>query len=217
MSGAIPPPPQYAFMAWYLVKHRDNFTFYKTSSIAVGSCSRDFGFRFSARKPAIMIEMFHVFPQFIGANSGTAISIKTQLFASFHRSLNSVIISTRPFDTEKKSLHKVRNRSSECSRNEKQCSVLSEADITLNRCFIFFFYVTLGFIIVSTEVCYFAVYWAAGIHTLTACFRKLHRNITSPAIAIHLNWSVSQPKFCMHLLFCMRATCSTHITLYSSL
>jgi len=27
MSGAIPPLPQYAFIAWYLVKHRDNFTF----------------------------------------------------------------------------------------------------------------------------------------------------------------------------------------------
>jgi hypothetical protein len=27
MSGAIPPLPQYAFMAWYLVKHRDKFTF----------------------------------------------------------------------------------------------------------------------------------------------------------------------------------------------
>jgi hypothetical protein len=28
MSGAIHPFPQYAFMAWCLVKHRDNFTFY---------------------------------------------------------------------------------------------------------------------------------------------------------------------------------------------
>jgi hypothetical protein len=28
MSGAIPPLPQYAFLAWCLVKkHRDNFTF----------------------------------------------------------------------------------------------------------------------------------------------------------------------------------------------
>jgi hypothetical protein len=26
MSGAIPPLPQYAFMAWCLVKHRDDFT-----------------------------------------------------------------------------------------------------------------------------------------------------------------------------------------------
>jgi len=25
MSGAMPPFPQYAFMAWCLVKHRDNF------------------------------------------------------------------------------------------------------------------------------------------------------------------------------------------------
>jgi hypothetical protein len=28
MRGATLPLPQYAFMAWYLVKHRDNFTFY---------------------------------------------------------------------------------------------------------------------------------------------------------------------------------------------
>jgi len=27
IRGAIPPLPQYVFMAWYLVKHRDNFTF----------------------------------------------------------------------------------------------------------------------------------------------------------------------------------------------
>jgi hypothetical protein len=27
MRGAIPPLLQYAFMAWYLVKHRDNFIF----------------------------------------------------------------------------------------------------------------------------------------------------------------------------------------------
>jgi hypothetical protein len=27
MRGAIPQLPQYAFMAWCLVKHRDNFTF----------------------------------------------------------------------------------------------------------------------------------------------------------------------------------------------
>jgi hypothetical protein len=27
MCGAVPPLPQYAFMAWCLVKQRDNFTF----------------------------------------------------------------------------------------------------------------------------------------------------------------------------------------------
>jgi hypothetical protein len=26
MHGAVPPLPQYVFMAWCLVKHRDNFT-----------------------------------------------------------------------------------------------------------------------------------------------------------------------------------------------
>jgi hypothetical protein len=25
LRGAIPPPLQYVFVAWYLVKHRDNF------------------------------------------------------------------------------------------------------------------------------------------------------------------------------------------------
>jgi hypothetical protein len=28
MRGIIPPLPQQVFTAWYLVKHRDNFTFY---------------------------------------------------------------------------------------------------------------------------------------------------------------------------------------------
>jgi hypothetical protein len=27
MGGAIPPFHQYVFMAWYLVKHKENFTF----------------------------------------------------------------------------------------------------------------------------------------------------------------------------------------------
>jgi hypothetical protein len=27
MRGAITPLPQYLFVAWYLVKHRDKFTF----------------------------------------------------------------------------------------------------------------------------------------------------------------------------------------------
>jgi hypothetical protein len=38
MRGAIPPLPQYAFMAWCLVKHRDNFTFlplFHTSATSV--------------------------------------------------------------------------------------------------------------------------------------------------------------------------------------
>jgi hypothetical protein len=28
MSGAIPPFPKYIFMAWCVIKYRDNFTFY---------------------------------------------------------------------------------------------------------------------------------------------------------------------------------------------
>jgi len=27
LRAAVPPPLQYVFMAWCLVKHRDNFTF----------------------------------------------------------------------------------------------------------------------------------------------------------------------------------------------
>jgi hypothetical protein len=32
MLGAILPLPQYVFMTWCLVKHRDNFTFYLYSA-----------------------------------------------------------------------------------------------------------------------------------------------------------------------------------------
>jgi len=28
MCGAVPPLPQYVFMAWYIVKHGDTLTFY---------------------------------------------------------------------------------------------------------------------------------------------------------------------------------------------
>jgi len=28
MRGAVPLHPQYVFMAWCVVKHRDNFTFF---------------------------------------------------------------------------------------------------------------------------------------------------------------------------------------------
>jgi hypothetical protein len=31
MSGAIPPLPQYAFIAWCLVKHRGNFNYEQIS------------------------------------------------------------------------------------------------------------------------------------------------------------------------------------------
>jgi hypothetical protein len=33
MRGAIPPLPRYAFMAWCLVKHRDNFALQKSHSL----------------------------------------------------------------------------------------------------------------------------------------------------------------------------------------
>jgi hypothetical protein len=35
MSGAIPPFPEYTFMAWCLVKHRDNFTTITTTTTVV--------------------------------------------------------------------------------------------------------------------------------------------------------------------------------------
>jgi hypothetical protein len=35
MRGAIPPLPQYVFMAWCLVKHRDNFTFTFTLNVVL--------------------------------------------------------------------------------------------------------------------------------------------------------------------------------------
>jgi hypothetical protein len=38
MRGAIPPLPQFVFMAWCLVKHRDNFTFTLTSYAVLFTC-----------------------------------------------------------------------------------------------------------------------------------------------------------------------------------
>jgi hypothetical protein len=35
MRGAVPPLPQYVFMAWCLAKHRDNFNFYRSSSLCL--------------------------------------------------------------------------------------------------------------------------------------------------------------------------------------
>jgi hypothetical protein len=35
MHGAIPPLPQYAFMAWCLDKHRDNFAFIITIFVVI--------------------------------------------------------------------------------------------------------------------------------------------------------------------------------------
>jgi hypothetical protein len=40
--GAIPQLPQYIFMAWCLVKHRDNFTFYLPNSVGhMGGTAND--------------------------------------------------------------------------------------------------------------------------------------------------------------------------------
>jgi hypothetical protein len=35
MRGAILPLPQYAFMAWCLVKHREKFTFYRSPIVFI--------------------------------------------------------------------------------------------------------------------------------------------------------------------------------------
>jgi hypothetical protein len=35
MRGAIPPLPQYVFVAWCLVKHRENFTFTFTFTFGI--------------------------------------------------------------------------------------------------------------------------------------------------------------------------------------
>jgi hypothetical protein len=41
MNGAIPPLLQYAFMAWCLVKHRDNFTFTLSLPLPFYNCKYD--------------------------------------------------------------------------------------------------------------------------------------------------------------------------------
>jgi len=38
MRGAIPLLPQYVFMAWCLVKHKDNFTFTLSENTLVHKC-----------------------------------------------------------------------------------------------------------------------------------------------------------------------------------
>jgi hypothetical protein len=50
MLGAMPPLPQYVFIAWCLVKHRDNFTFTSSDRIATGYVLGDrmIGVRFPA-------------------------------------------------------------------------------------------------------------------------------------------------------------------------
>jgi len=40
MRGAILPLPQYVFMAWCLVKHRNNFTFYLLLFVVTKRISR---------------------------------------------------------------------------------------------------------------------------------------------------------------------------------
>jgi hypothetical protein len=42
IRGAIPPLPQYVFVEWCLVKHRDNFTFYLPNFRTVYSNAIDF-------------------------------------------------------------------------------------------------------------------------------------------------------------------------------
>jgi hypothetical protein len=44
MSGAILTLPQYVFMAWCLVKHRDSFNFYFTIGLSSSSSSSSSSF-----------------------------------------------------------------------------------------------------------------------------------------------------------------------------
>jgi hypothetical protein len=57
MRGAIPSLPQYAFMAWCLVKHRD-FTFYLYFFVRLDSkhgkdekCMQYFGWKSEGKRP----------------------------------------------------------------------------------------------------------------------------------------------------------------------
>jgi hypothetical protein len=51
MRGAIPPLPQYVFMAWCLIKHRDNFTFTLIADFSnIWSITGQLGHRFSIQE-----------------------------------------------------------------------------------------------------------------------------------------------------------------------
>jgi hypothetical protein len=60
MSGVIPPLPQYAFVAWCLVKHTDNFTFTLTflslSNAAISSGFQVFSQLFGGIKWVLIFE-----------------------------------------------------------------------------------------------------------------------------------------------------------------
>jgi hypothetical protein len=62
MRGAIPPLPQYIFMAWCLVKHRDNFTFTLLDG-GKGSASRLIRFTLKERPPWYPLNRRQVRPQ----------------------------------------------------------------------------------------------------------------------------------------------------------
>jgi hypothetical protein len=49
MRGAILPFPQYVFLAWCLVKHRDNFTFFTFTTFTTGPTEQGHSFYLKMR------------------------------------------------------------------------------------------------------------------------------------------------------------------------
>jgi hypothetical protein len=78
MSGAVLPLPQYAFMAWCLVKHRDNFTFLRLHGVIVKH-SDNFNFTVSQhplKKKTICKKTFYKI--YIVGSLGTLVYISNQ-------------------------------------------------------------------------------------------------------------------------------------------
>jgi hypothetical protein len=62
MRGAMPPLRQYVFMAWCLVKHRDNFTFIVQKYIADSDCRPIHGryFEFTSIIRGVQSNLYHL-------------------------------------------------------------------------------------------------------------------------------------------------------------
>jgi hypothetical protein len=66
MRGSIPPLPQYVFMAWCLVKHRDNFTFIYSLCLALISLTRAVLFKYGIRLDVLIINLIETSSVFSG-------------------------------------------------------------------------------------------------------------------------------------------------------
>jgi hypothetical protein len=62
MSGAVPPLHQYTFMAWYLVKHRDNFTFIRKKGGRVIFVKKYNGLYIALNKNCNTVTLLEPFP-----------------------------------------------------------------------------------------------------------------------------------------------------------